>query len=222
MRALVIDDEKQIRDFVSGMLIAENFSVDMAEDGEMGSYLARTNDYDIVILDNILPGKLGADVCRDIRAARKTMPILMLTVVSEVSRKIEGLNMGADDYMTKPFALDELLARVRALTRRPRAVVEETLIVDDLVLNTRNYSIARGKRKIYLTRKEFELLEYLMRNQGRVLSRAMIMEHVWDLNADPFSNTIETHILNLRRKLEGAGRTKLIHTVPGRGYKIDA
>lgn len=222
MRILVIEDEKKIADLLKTALKAECFVVDMAEDGEKGSFLARTNDYDLIILDNILPSKEGLVVCREVRGSGKNTPILILSVKSETGTKIDLLNAGADDYLTKPFSFEELLARVRALLRRPKHIEDEILRIDDLTLDTKRQTVKRGRNEIYLTRKEFMLLEYLMKNRGIVLSRGMIMEHVWDMTVDPFSNTIESHILSLRRKIDPHGKRKFIKTVPGRGYKIDS
>ena len=219
MRILVIEDEKEINAFLKLSLESECFIVDVAEDGERGSFLARTNEYDVIILDNILPKKIGLDVCKEIRASGKTTPIIVLSVKSETTTKVDLLNAGADDYLIKPFSLDELLARIRALLRRPQQIEDEILEIDDLSLDTKRHTVKRATKEIYLTRKEFILLEYLMKNRSIVLSRGMILEHVWDMNADPFSNTIESHILSLRRKIDAKGK-KLIQTVPGRGYKI--
>ena len=221
MRALVIDDEGAVRDLLAQNLRAHCFAVDTAKDGTEGSYLARTNEYDIIILDNMMPEKNGEAVCEEIRATGRNVPIIVLSVLSETARKIELLNAGADDYMTKPFSFEELMARIRALQRRPTKIEGDILRLDDLELDIKNQSVKREGEGIYLTRKEFMLLEYLMRNQGTVLSRSMIMEHVWDMESDPFSNTIESHILSLRKKLQQNGRSKLIYTIPGRGYKID-
>ncbi|MFH1246186.1 MAG: response regulator transcription factor [Candidatus Liptonbacteria bacterium] len=221
MKILIVEDDRRIAAFLKESLVAERFTVDVVHDGERGSYFARTNEYDIIILDNILPGKSGTDICRELRFAGKSVPIIMLTVQSEVTRKIEAFNLGADDYLVKPFALEELLARVRALLRRPQGIVEDVMEVGDLRLDARAYLATRAGKPLLLTKKEFELLEYLMRNKGRVVTRGMIMEHVWDMNADPFSNTIETHILNLRRKIEGKREHKLISTIAGRGYRME-
>ncbi len=220
MRILIIEDEKEIINFLKPSLEAENFIVDAVEDGEAGSFVARTNDYDLIILDIGLPKKEGYQVCQEIREDGKKMPIIMLSVKSEVRTKVELLSIGADDYLTKPFSFEELLARIKALLRRPQKIEEAVLQLNDLSLDIASQIVQCGEKEIYLTRKEFALLEYLMKNQGKVLSRGMIMEHVWDMNADPFSNTIETHILNLRRKIERRNAKRLIHTVPGRGYKI--
>lgn len=223
MRVLVIEDDKNIKDFLKTSLTAEAFAVDTAEDGEEGSRLARVNDYDLIVLDNMLPKKNGLEVCKEIRSEGKTVPILMLSVRSESETKVELLNAGADDYLIKPFKLEELIARIRALLRRPGQIENEILHVDGIVLDTKKQIVTREGKEVYLTRKEFALLHYLMKNKGTVLSRGMILEHVWDMNADPFSNTIESHIRSLRRKLSlGEESTKeFIQTVPGRGYVIN-
>ncbi len=221
MRALVVDDEKVLRETLAENLRTKSFAVDTAEDGTQGSYLARTNNYDIVILDNMLPEKMGTVVCQEIRKTGHTMPILILSVLSENWRKADLLNAGADDYMIKPYSFDELMARVRALLRRPLTLQKEIITLDTLQLDTKRQTARRNDKGIYLTRKEYTLLEYLMRNPGEVLSRGMIMEHVWDISSDPFSNTIESHILSLRKKIDTPKSLKLIYTVTGRGYKVD-
>lgn len=221
MRALVIDDERGVRETLAENLRARAFAVDTAEDGTEGSYMARTAIYDIIILDNMLPEKNGQSVCEEIRKTGNMTPILILSVLADAWRKVDLLNAGADDYMIKPFSFEELIARIRALLRRPPALEGDVLILDTLSLDTKQQTAKRDGQSIYLTRKEYMLLEYLMRNRGSVLSRAMIMEHVWDMTSDPFSNTIESHILSLRKKIERPDRKKLIHTVPGRGYRID-
>jgi len=220
MRILIIEDDEEVRSFLRKGLMAEAFAVDMAEDGDTGSYLARTNEYDIIILDNSLPMKSGLQACKEIRKSGKTIPILILSVISDPRQKTEFLNAGADDYLSKPFSFKELLARLRALLRRPRNLVQTLLTVGDLKVDIIKQTVVRGRLNIYLTRKEFSLLEYLIRNKGRILSRGMIMEHVWNVDSDPFSNTIEAHILNLRKKIHGGDRRELIHNIPGRGYTI--
>lgn len=221
MKILLVEDEPDIVHFLKPALEAECFVVDVATDGNSGLRLAKVNDYDIIILDNMLPERNGIDVCRDIREAGKSVPIIMLSVIANSQTKVELLNAGADDYITKPFSFEELLARIHALLRRPKKVEDEILSIDDLTLDIRRKKVIRKNKEIYLTRKEFMLLEYLLRNKGIVLSRGMIMEHVWDMNADPFSNTIESHILSLRKKIKAHGGKKLIFTVPGRGYRIE-
>ena len=221
MRILIIDDEESLREGLAENLRMQCYAVDTAKDGSEGSYLARTNTYDLVILDSMLPEKSGLTVCQEIRKTGHTMPILMLSVLTDTWRKIELLNHGVDDYMLKPFSFEELTARIRALMRRPSQLESDVLTIDDLVLDTKRQTVRRADKGIYLTRKEFTLLEYLLRNQGMVLSRGMIMEHVWDMSSDPFSNTIESHILSLRKKVDTVPERKLIYTVPGRGYKID-
>jgi len=221
MKILIVEDDESVRTALKRALEAESFAVDLAGDGERGSFFARTNEYDLIILDHLLPKKNGRQICEEIRNADKSMPILLLSVQSEVGDKVTALNLGADDYLTKPFAFDELLARVRALLRRPKTLEHDVITFGDLSLDVRGQKVKRGKDDIYLTRKEFMLLEYLLRNQGNVVSRAMLIDHVWDSSLDPFSNTIESHILSLRKKIEKK-RKKVIQTVPGRGYKIDS
>jgi DNA-binding response OmpR family regulator len=222
MRLLVVDDDKEIREFLKGNLQSESFSVDTAADGEEGSFMGRTHDYDAIVLDNVMPKKTGFEVCRDIRQAGKNTPIIILSVQSEIEDKVDLINGGADDYLTKPFAYRELQSRLRAVMRRPSTVVHPIMTVDNLTLDTLRQKVTRGKKEIYLTRKEFALTEYLMRHHGTVVSRGMLMEHVWNDDLDPFSNTIEAHILNLRKKLDTNPRRRLIHTIPGRGYKIES
>lgn len=222
MKILLIEDNKEITDFLKMGLRSENFAVDVASDGEKGLLCALTNDYDVAVIDKNLPKKDGFEVCKGIRGANKTFPIIMLSVESNPEIKAQLLNAGADDYVSKPFSFEELVARIRAVTRRPKQTnLKHILTANDLILDTKTYSVSRGGKEVRLTRKEFMLLEYLMKNKGAVLSRAMIMERVWDENTDPFSNTFEVHILNLRKKVDGGkNKKKLIITVPGRGYKI--
>ena len=221
MRTLIVEDEKDICDFLKKSLESECYVVDTAFDGEEGLRLIQTSSYDIVILDNNMPKKTGLEVCKELRAEGNSVPILMLSVQSETTTKVDLLNAGADDYLTKPFSIDELNARIKALLRRPKEIESEDLRIDDLFLDLNRHIVTRGEKEIYLTKKEFTLLQYLLRNKGIVLSRSMIMEHVWDMNVDPFSNTIESHIMSLRKKLDLPKHKKLIHTVSGRGYKID-
>lgn len=219
MKILVIEDDSSIRNVLRMSLTAACFTVDVAEDGDQGSYMARTNDYDLVILDNVMPKKMGKQVCKEIREAGKTMPVLLLSMKSDVLEKISILDAGADDYLTKPFSFEELLARIRALTRRPKNLADKKLMVNDLEINIDRNMVLRSGIEIDLTRKEFALLSYLMQNKERVVTRGQILEHVWDINADPFSNTVEAHVLSLRRKI-GDVKKRIIRNVPGRGYKI--
>jgi DNA-binding response OmpR family regulator len=220
MRILIVEDDSDIRESLKLTLESEAFVVDCAKDGREGSYMARTNGYDVVILDNVLPYKLGIEVCREIRDSGKTTPILLLSVKSDPEEKAALLNAGVDDYLTKPHSHQELLARIRALTRRGPAIQSAQIQAGDLVLDTSTYEVRRGKQQIYLTLKEFSLLELLLKNKGKVVSRGAILEHVWDMDGDPMSKTIETHIVNLRKKID-KGPRKLIYNIPGRGYKIE-
>lgn len=220
MKILIVEDEKEIRDFYKKSLEAECFTVETAEDGEQGARIALLKDFDLIILDNNMPKKTGLVVCEEIRKAGKDVPIIVVSVKTESTTKVDLLNAGADDYLTKPFSLDELLARMKALLRRPGKIESEILKIDDLIIDTKRHLVKRGEDEIYLTRKEFALLNYFVRNQEVLLSRSMLMEHVWDMSVDPFSNTIESHILSLRKKIDLPGRNKLIQTVPGRGYRL--
>ncbi len=219
MRVLVVEDDMSIGNFLRSTLEQEHFAVDLATDGERGAYLGKTNDYDLIVLDNVTPKKHGLSVCKDIRASGKQTPILSLSVQSDLATKVALLNAGADDYLTKPFSAHELLARIRAILRRPNAILGEVLTLDDLVLDTRKHTVTRDGMPITLTRKEFMLLAYLVRNQNVAIPRSELLEHVWDLAIDPFSNTIESHIFTLRKKIDRKGKKKLIHTVSGTGYK---
>lgn len=221
MKILIIEDEAEIAKNLQTNLEIEFFAVDMAADGETGLFMALTNEYDLVILDNTLPRKSGVEVCREIRLHKKDLPIIILSVISETEKKIELLETGADDYLTKPFSFQELLARIRAVLRRPKRMQDEILSIDDLEIDLRKNIVKRAGEEIHLTRKQFMLLEYLMHHPGAVVTRSMLMEHVWETDVDPFSNTIETHILSLRRKIKNKdNQPELIHTVAGRGYKI--
>ena len=220
MRALIIEDEKKLASILKKGLKEEHFCVDVAHDGEKGSLLARTNEYDLIILDNMLPRKIGLEVCKEIREHGSTVPIIILSADDDTSTKVELLNSGADDYVTKPFSFSELMARIHAIKRRPQVIESDVLTVDDLVLDSKKGTVTRGGEDIHLTNKEYALLEYFMRNEDTTLTRMMLMENVWDINADPFSNTIESHIASLRKKIDKNARSKLIHTVSGRGYKL--
>ncbi len=221
MRLLVIEDDKETQYFLKQALEEDCFAVDVSEDGGEGFYLAQAHDYDLIILDNILPQKSGFTICQELREAGKQTPIIILSAKTELLHKLNLLNCGADDYLTKPFFFHELSARIRAILRRPREVHDTHLEVDDLRLEPAKHTVFRGSKRIRLTRKEFTLLHYLMRYQGTVIAKRTLFQHVWDCETNPYSNTLEAHILNLRRKIDG-GRKKLISTVPGHGYKIEA
>ncbi len=221
MKILVIEDDTDIREYLKETLESESFTVDTAENGEEGSYIARTNQYDLIILDNMMPKKTGLEVCQELRASSNQTPILMLSVKSDAEEKTKLLDSGADDYLTKPYSHKELLARIRALTRRGTHVQSLVLTADNLVLDVESQEVTQSNKSVYLTRKEFCLLELLMKNKGKIVSRGSIMEHVWNMDGNPFSKTIETHILNLRKKIESKGN-KIIQNIPGRGYKISA
>lgn len=225
MRILVIEDDKNLANALKTNLKSESFSVDLAGDGESGAYLALTENYDLIILDKILPQKDGLDICKEIRDQNKNTPILALSVQSDIPSKINLLNAGADDYLTKPFSFSELIARIKALLRRPQNLEKTALTIGNLTLDEQAQTVFCNDKEIYLSRKEFMLLRYLMKNKGMLVSRAAIMEHVWDKSTDPFSNTIETHIAKLRKKINVNQKPKnknIISTIPGRGYKIEA
>ena len=222
MRILLAEDDRQLRESIARGLREASYAVDDAPDGDRAIYLAAVNEYDAIILDIVLPGKDGLEVCRAIRRKGVHAPILMLTARDTVEDKITGLDAGADDYLTKPFDYGELLARLRALVRRRGDVLPGELSVADLVVDTRRHSARRGKREITLTTKEYALLEHLVRNAGRIVSRAEINAHVWDDNHDPFSNLIDVYVSRLRRKVDGGERVALISTRRGVGYMLSA
>lgn len=218
MRVLVIEDEKKVARFIKRGLEEAGYLVDVATDGEEGLYLAEIDDYDLVVLDLILPRKSGLEVCRELREQGIKVPVLILSARDSVEDKVTGLDMGADDYLTKPFAFSELLARVRALLRRGETMVPVKLQVDDLIMDTVTHTVVRAGKEIKLTSKEYALLEYFMMNPGKVLTRTMLSEHVWDYTFDTFSNVIDVYINYLRNKIDREFEPKLIHTVRGVGY----
>lgn len=221
MRLLIIEDEKKIADFIRRGLKEEGYAADVALDGEEGFAMATASDYDVIILDLMLPKVDGLTVCRNLRASRILTPIIILTAKDKTVDKVQGLDAGAMDYLTKPFAFEELLARIRAQLRQG-ANVTTRLQVEDLSLDLLSHGVKRGDRNITLSAKEFALLEYLMRNVGRVVTRSMIIEHVWDIHFDTATNLVDVYISYLRQKVEEAGRPKLVHTVRGRGYVLKA
>lgn len=222
MRILVIEDERKVASFIKRGLEEENFSVDTAYDGVRGQYLAEINDYDLIILDLMLPGKDGLEICRELRQKRIKTLVLMLTARDTVNDRVQGLDIGADDYLVKPFAFEELLARIRAMLRRGEPTTSLKLEVGDLVMEPVTHRVTRGGKEISLTSKEYALLEYLMRHPGEVLTRTKLSEHVWDSNFDTFTNVIDVYINYLRNKVDRDFDKKLIHTVRGVGYMIKA
>jgi two-component system copper resistance phosphate regulon response regulator CusR len=222
MRILLVEDEPDAARMLAKGLREQTFAVDVAADGESALEQAELNDYDLVILDVLLPGKDGFEVCREMRAAGSATPILMLTARDAVEDRIEGLDTGADDYLTKPFNFHEMLARVRALLRRGPALRPELISIADLDIDARARQVARAGQTVELTAKEYALLEYLARRANEVVTRAEIAEHVWDESFDSFSNLIEVYIQRLRRKLDDGRSLKLIRTRRGEGYILTA
>ncbi len=222
MRILLVEDDRRIARFVAKGLREQAYAVDVVGNGDEAVYKLSINDYDAVILDVMIPGRDGFQVCRDLRASGIAVPVIMLTARDTVQDRITGLDSGADDYLTKPFAVTELLARLRALLRRGRVVRPATISVGDLLLDTGAQRAMRSGRTLALTTKEYALLEYLAREAGRVVSRAEIAEHVWDENFDPLTNLIDVHINRLRRKIDDGFSRKLIHTRRGSGYMLAA
>ena len=220
MRILVVEDDAKLSAMLARSLREEGYAVDTAADGERALYQAAVNDYDAIVLDLGLPKRDGVEVSRALRARGLRVPILMLTARDAVDDRVAGLDAGADDYVVKPFALRELLARLRALLRRMPELLPTTIEVGDLVLDTRSHTATRGGRPIPLTTKEYAMLEYLARNAGRVVGRAELSSHVWDENYDPLSNTIEVYINRLRKKVDAEHPTPLIHTRRGAGYLL--
>lgn len=220
MRVLVVEDEIKVAAFVKQALEEEGHAVDTAYDGENGLDLARTADYDLCILDWLLPGCSGLEICQTLRSEGQRLPILMLTARDAVEDRIAGLDTGADDYLTKPFALGELLARVRALRRRGGAAVPAQLTVADLTLNPATRRVRRGDQELWLSAREFSLLDYLMRHAGRTVTRTMLLEQVWDFHFDVGTNVVDVYINYLRNKVDRGHTVKLIHTVRGVGYRL--
>jgi two-component system, OmpR family, response regulator len=222
MRILVVEDEHKIANSIKKGLEQENFAVDLAFTGNTGYDLASTEEFDLLILDLMLPELNGVDICKKLRKDQNHIPILMLTAKGQLEDKVQGLNAGADDYLTKPFAFEELLARVRALNRRPRSAHNSVLSVGDLSMDTVSYEVKRQDTLIQLSSKEYSLLEYLMRHPNQVLSKDQIINHVWDYDSDVLPNTVEVYIGYLRNKVDKPFKNipDLIQTVRGFGYKI--
>ena len=218
MRVLIVEDEKKVAGFIKKGLEEETYAVDVAYDGEEGLHLGAEGQYDLIILDIMLPKVDGLEILSQLRDQGSDVPILLLTAKDAVDDRVTGLNKGADDYLTKPFAFSELLARVRVLLRRGKAEVKTILQISDLTLDLVSHKVNRGEDEIELTGKEYSLLEYFMRNPGKVLTRTMIAEHVWDYNFDTFTNVIDVYINHLRKKIDKGRQGKLLHTLRGVGY----
>ena len=221
MRILLIEDEEKMASFIRRGLKEERYIVDIANDGDKGLFLSEVNTYDLIILDVILPGRDGLSICKELRNKNINAPILILTARSELKDKVEGLRIGADDYLTKPFAFEELLARIAALLRRNRKDTAGSILkCAGLELNQLTHEAKRGGKEIILTAKEYALLEYFLLNPNLVITRTMISEHVWNEEFDTFTNVIDVYVNYLRQKVDKGFKKKLIHTVRGAGYTL--
>ena len=220
MRLLIVEDDPKVAAALKKGLKEEGYAVDVCSDGEEAIAAARVSEYDLILLDLRLPGKDGWTVCRELRTNNVLTPILMLTAFDSVEDKVKGLRAGADDYLTKPFSFEELLARVQALLRRAQDYRSPLLEIEDLILDPVKKKVTRSGRAISLTAKEYALLEYLMRNAGRMVTPTMIMEHVWDANFETSSNVVNVYINHLRAKIESDQGPRLIRTVRGMGYEL--
>ena len=219
-RILLMEDEKAVASFIRRGLKEENYSVDLAKDGEEALSLAKNYSYDLAILDVMVPKKNGFEVLEQLRQQKKTFPIIFLTAKDALEDKVKGLNIGADDYLTKPFEFDELLARIRALLRRPQSEKVSILMVADLKVDLSTQKVYRGNKEIDLTSKEYALLTYMMRYPDQVITRTKLSEQLWDMYFDSFSNVIDVQIARLRKKIDQGFKKKLIQTIRGRGYKL--
>lgn len=220
VKVLVIEDEKKIASFLRKGLEAQGFVVEHAANGDDGYTLATTRPYDALVLDIMLPGRDGLSILRNLRERKIPLPVILLTARSELNERLEGLNLGADDYLTKPFHIEELIARLHAVTRRAAGASQSILAVADLSVNLLTRKVTRGTADIELTAREFSLLEHLMRSPGRVLTRVEICERVWDYNFDPGTNLVEVYIQRVRKKVDEGFATKLVETIRGVGYRI--
>ena len=220
MKVLVVEDEKKIAAFIRKGLEAQGVVVDVSHHGDEGFIAATTRPYDAIVLDIMLPGRDGLSILRNLRERRMAVPVILLTARGELNERLEGLNLGADDYLTKPFFIEELVARLHVVTRRASGSSQSILAVGDLTVNLLTREVTRGARRIELTAREFELLEHLARSPGRVLTRAQICERVWNYDFDPGTNLVEVYIQRLRKKVDGEGEAKLIETIRGVGYRM--
>jgi len=220
MKILIVEDEKKIASFIKRGLTEEGYIVNTAYDGLEALNATLKNEYDLIVLDIMLPKMDGIELCLSLRKNNFKNPILMLTAKDQLEDKIKGLDSGADDYLTKPFAFEELLARIRALLRKSNNQISNILKVEDLEMDLITHKVKRGDKEIALTLKEFTLLEFLMRHPNQIITRNMIAEHVWDINFDTGTNIIDVYINYLRKKIDTEGKKKLIHTIRGRGYMI--
>lgn len=222
MRLLIIEDEKKIALALKKGLEQESYAVDVAFDGKEGLGQAMTIDYDLLVLDRMLPEVDGIRICQALRDQKKIVPIIMLTAKDAVRDRVAGLQAGADDYLVKPFAFEELLARIQALLRRPSVIQEPILQVGDLILSRTTFGVMRDREPVMLSRKEFALLEYLMKNSDRIVTKDMIISHVWDYDADILPNTVEVYIGYLRKKIDRAypNKPQLVRTIRGFGYRL--
>jgi two-component system OmpR family response regulator len=222
VKVLVIEDEKKIASFVRKGLESQGFVVDVSHNGDEGFTLATTHPYDAAILDIMLPGRDGLSILRSLREQKNSLPVILLTARSELNERLEGLNLGADDYLTKPFHIEELIARIHAVTRRAAGGSLSILTTADLTMNLLTREVRRAGQRIELTAREFSLLEHLMRSPGRVLTRIEICERVWEYNFDPGTNLVDVYVQRLRKKVDGDFPQKLIETIRGVGYRIKA
>ena len=222
MRILLVEDEPRMADVIAKGLREQSYAVDVAQDGAAGLYQTSINDYDVIVLDVLLPERDGYEVCRELRQRGDSTPVLMLTARAAIDDRITGFDAGADDYLTKPFSFRELLARIRALLRRDVQLRPDVLQIEDLTIDSASHRVSRGNHEVQLTAKEYALLEYLARRAGQLVSRAEIAAHVWDDTFDPFSNAIEVYINRLRKKIDGNHPIKLLHTRRGEGYLLQS
>jgi DNA-binding response OmpR family regulator len=222
MKILIIEDDKTLLKNLKLSFKKEMFTIDCSSDGKDGVFLFKTNHYDLLILDYHLPSKNGKEVIREIKSENPDAKIILITVDIDPETRKDFFDLGVDDYISKPFSFEELLQRVKAVSKRPPIIQKSIYRIDNLKIDIDKHIVTRNKRSLYLSFKELQILEFLIKNKGKVISRTVLMENIWDINADPFSNTIESHILKLRRKLNPNKKEReLIHTIKGRGYKLD-